>query len=213
VDISHLREHYSAVGLSETDLHPDPIEQFAIWFQPVLSAGLREPNAMTLATCTPDGQPSARMVLLKGFDARGFVFYTNYESRKARELDANPRAALVFYWAEFGRQVRVEGDASRVSREESDEYFHSRPLGSQLGAWASHQSAPVASRSVLEEELHLRGKEFEGDQGIPLPPFWGGYRVTPKVIEFWQGRPNRLHDRLRYSRLTSGEWMIERLYP
>jgi pyridoxamine 5'-phosphate oxidase len=213
VDIAHLREHYAATGLSETDLHPDPIEQFAIWFREVLSAELREPNAMTLATCTPDGQPSARMVLLKGFDARGFVFYTNYESRKAQELAVNPRAALVFYWTDFGRQVRVEGDASKVSREESDEYFHSRPLGSQLGAWASHQSAPVASRPVLEEQLHLCGKEFEGDEGIPLPPFWGGYRVAPKVIEFWQGRPNRLHDRLRYSRLASGEWRIERLCP
>ena len=167
---------------------------------------------MTVATATPDGRPSARVVLLKGFDERGFVFYTSYEGRKGRELETNPNCALVFYWGELERQVRVEGRASRVPEGESDEYFGSRPRGSQLGAWASEQSRPVEGRDVLEERLRNLEAEYEGRE-VFRPPFWGGYRVEPETIEFWQGRENRLHDRLVYRRSDDGEWERERLQP
>jgi len=180
----------------------------------VLAAGLVEPNAMTLATVGPDGRPSARMVLLKGFDHRGFVFYTNYSSRKGRELTANPAAALVFWWPPpVHRQVRIEGLVERVSHEESDAYFRTRPFGSQLGAWASNQSEVIAGRDILELRLERLTATYAGGE-VPLPPYWGGYRLAPDVIEFWQGRPNRLHDRLRYSRdgATAG-WTLERLSP
>ena len=207
--VARLRKEYTRSGLEETD--PDPVEQFRRWFDETLAAGLHEPNAMILATATPDGRPSARVVLLKGFDERGFVFYTNYEGRKGEELETNPCCALVFYWGELERQVRVEGRASRVPERESDEYFGSRPRGSQLGAWASEQSRPVGGREVLEERLRGLEAEYEGRE-VPRPPFWGGYRVEPEAVEFWQGRENRLHDRLVYRRSGRG-WGRERLQP
>jgi pyridoxamine 5'-phosphate oxidase len=209
--VARLREEYTRAGLKESDAYPDPIEQFRRWFDEALAADLHEPNAMTLAT-TSDGRPSARVVLLKGFDERGFVFYTSYEGRKSRELEINPYAALVFYWGELERQVRIEGRVSRVSEEESDAYFAGRPRGSQLGAWASEQSRPVRDRGVLEERLRELEAEYEGRE-VPRPPFWGGYRVEPETIEFWQGRENRLHDRLIYRRSESGGWKRERLQP
>ena len=209
---ARLRKEYTRAGLAESDANPDPIAQFRRWFDDALAAGLREPNAMTLATATPDGRPSARVVLLKGFDERGFVFYTNYEGRKGEELEENPYCALVFYWAELERQVRVEGRVSRVPKRESDEYFGSRPRGSRLGAWASEQSRPVGGRGVLEERLRSLEAEYEGRE-VPRPPFWGGYRVEPEIIEFWQGRENRLHDRLVYRRSEEGGWRRERLQP
>ena len=197
--------------MDEADLAADPIVQFGRWFKEAEAAELIEPSAMTLATAAADGRPSARMVLLKGFDQRGFVFYTNYGSRKAGELGANAAAALVFWWPPLERQVRVEGRVERVSREESEAYFRTRPLGSRLGAWASAQSEVIPGRAVLEERLErLSARYADGD--VPLPPFWGGYRVRPDTIEFWQHQPNRLHDRLRYRR-DGGAWVIERLSP
>ena len=210
-EVAALREEYTRTGLAEADVAPDPVVQFRAWFRDALAADLHESNAMTLATTTPDGRPSARVVLLKGYDERGFVFYTNYEGRKAHELEANPLCALLFYWGELERQVRIEGRASRVSVEESDAYFTSRPRGSRLGAWASEQSRPVQGRSVLEERVRALEAEYEGRE-IPRPPFWGGYRVEPHTIEFWQGRENRLHDRLVYLR-NEGGWKIVRLQP
>ncbi len=210
--VARLRKEYTRAGLKESDTHPNPIEQFRTWFDEALAANLHEPNAMTLATSTPHGRPSVRVVLLKGFDERGFVFYTNYEGRKGEELEANPYCALLFYWGELERQVRVEGRVGRLPDEESDAYFAGRPRGSQLGAWASEQSRPVKDRGALEERLRELEAEYEGRE-VPRPPFWGGYRVEPEVIEFWQGRENRLHDRLRYRRLGNGGWRRERLQP
>ena len=211
-DLQRLRKEYTRAGFAEADADPDPIEQFRRWFDEVLAANLHEPNAMTLATATLDGRPSARVVLLKGYDERGFVFYTNYEARKSRELEENPRCTLVFYWGELERQVRIEGRAKRVSGEESDAYYGSRPRGSRLGSWASAQSSPVEDRGILEKRLRELKAKYEGRE-IPRPPFWGGYRVEPGAIEFWQGRENRLHDRLLYRRLDSGSWRMERLQP
>ena len=208
---ARLRKEYTRAGLTESDADTDPIAQFRRWFDTALGADLHEPNAMTLATATPEGRPSARIVLLKGFDERGFVFYTSYEGRKSEEIEANPRCALVFYWGELERQVRVEGGVSRIPEEESDEYFGSRPRGSQLGAWASEQSRPVERRDALEERLRNLEAEYEGRE-VLRPPFWGGYRIEPEVIEFWQGRENRLHDRLVYRR-SGGSWRRERLQP
>lgn len=197
-------------GLSEKDARPDPLHQFDIWFREALDAALPLPNAMTLATVTPEGAPDARIVLLKGLEYGGFAFYTNYGSRKARQLEARPAACLVFQWSELERQVRVAGVVEKVSAAESDAYFASRPLGARLSAWASPQSEPVASRDVLERQM----KEMQALHGEqpPRPPHWGGYRVLPRTIEFWQGRADRLHDRLLYTRGDSG-WRIERLAP
>jgi pyridoxamine 5'-phosphate oxidase len=200
------------MGLHETDLDPDPIRQFHAWLHQALTAEVPEPYAMTLATATPDGLPSARVVLLRGVDERGFTFFTSYEGRKAGELEANPRAALVFYWAELERQVRVAGTVERASEAESDDYFRNRPRGSQLGAWASHQSEVLPGRATLERRLAELERQY-ADRDVPRPPTWGGYRVRPLAIEFWQGRRSRLHDRLRYRRAEDGAWVIERLSP
>jgi pyridoxamine 5'-phosphate oxidase len=210
--VADLRKEYIRGGLRETDVASDPIEQFRKWFEEALAAGLHEPNAMTLATASSGGRPSARVVLLKGFDERGFVFYTNYEGRKGRELEENPHCALVFYWGELERQVRIEGFVGRVFGEESDAYYRSRPRGSRLGAWVSEQSRPVEDRVNLEERLRELEDEYEGRE-VPRPPFWGGYRVQPEAIEFWQGRENRLHDRLLYRCSGGGGWTMERLQP
>ena len=198
-------------GLPEATAARDPIDLFAEWFEAATEAGIYMPEAMTLATCTPDGRPSARMVLLKGFDARGFVFYTNYGSRKAAELIANPHAALVLHWAVLQRQVRIEGAVMKVTEEESYAYFSSRPRGSRIGAWASQQSTVLEQRQTLEERVKEYEKQFEGGD-VPLPPFWGGFRVAPARIEFWQGRANRLHDRLVFTQGSDG-WKTVRLYP
>ena len=211
MDASSLRQEYTSAGLDKADVDPDPIVQFHEWFENAVEADLHEPNAMILATATNDGKPSARTVLLKGYDVRGFVFYTNYEGRKAKEIEANPACALLFYWGELERQVRIEGRASRLSGEESDAYFAGRPRGSRLGAWASEQSRPVEDRRILEERVTALDAEYEGSE-IPRPPFWGGYRIEPDTIEFWQGRENRLHDRIVYYPSGRG-WKIVRLQP
>jgi pyridoxamine 5'-phosphate oxidase len=206
------RKDYQRFHLREEDADPDPIRQFASWFEDASLSEVPEVNAMALATATADGHPSVRIVLLRGFDERGFTFFTNYESRKARELDENPHAALVLFWHELERQVRIEGRVERASDEESDRYFHGRPAGSRIGAWASPQSRVIPHREVLEALYHeVEARYPEG--AIPRPTNWGGYRVIPESIEFWQGRPNRLHDRLRYSRTPQGQWLIERLAP
>ncbi|MEV5575646.1 pyridoxamine 5'-phosphate oxidase [Spirillospora sp. NPDC052269] len=194
----------------EEGLPAEPLPLFAEWFSAAAAVGLPEPNAMIVATATPDGVPSARTVLLKGFGPDGFRFFTNLESRKGRELAANPRAALVFPWHPMYRQVRVEGTVTELSREDVLEYFVSRPHGSRIGAWASHQSAVVEGRAEIEERYAALTDEWP--DGVPLPDFWGGYLVVPEVVEFWQGRPNRLHDRIRYRR-EGGEWKVERLSP
>lgn len=212
MSIADLRQEYMFRGLDESDLDPDPFVQFRSWFDQAVAAQVPEPNAMTLATAGADCRPSARLVLLKGFDASGFVFYTNYESRKARELAANPWAALVFFWPQLARQVRIEGRVEPVAPHESDAYFHSRPRGSQLGAWASHQSQVISSRAVLDQRMQELVAAYQA-RPVPRPPYWGGYRLAPTMVEFWQGRPNRLHDRLRYRRLEDGGWLIERLAP
>jgi pyridoxamine 5'-phosphate oxidase len=198
--------------LRERDVDPNPFRQFARWYADALAAKVAALDAITLATSTPGGSPSARMVLLKGADERGFVFYSNYESQKAQELAQNPRAALVLYWPEQHRQVRLTGRVDRTSHEESERYFHSRPRDSQISAAASHQSAVLPSRVALERRVAELEAELAG-QPVPLPAFWGGYRLAPETFEFWQGRPNRLHDRLRYTRQPNGSWQIERLSP
>jgi pyridoxamine 5'-phosphate oxidase len=211
--IADLRREYSRARLDEADVSHDPFVEFARWFAEAQDAEIPEPNAMTLATATEDGAPSARIVLLKDFDERGFVFFSDYRSRKGRELEHNPRAALVFYWGELDRQVRITGGVALASHEESERYFKSRPLGSRLGAWVSHQSQVIPSRQTLEKELKEVQRRFPGDD-VPLPPHWGGYRVVPDAIEFWQGRESRLHDRIRYVREGKGKgWKVERLSP
>jgi pyridoxamine 5'-phosphate oxidase len=198
-------------GIPEASEDADPIELFRAWFEAAREAGLLLPEAVALATASADGEPSVRMVLLKGVDERGFVFFTNYESRKARELEENPRAALCFYWAVLQRQVRVSGEVSRVSTEESATYFATRARGSQIGAWASRQSARLQSREELDRRVREAERRFAGGE-VPLPPFWGGYRLAPTSIEFWQGRVDRLHDRLLFTR-TGDQWDAARLFP
>jgi len=212
LSIADMRREYRQPGFDESDVNEDPFLQFQTWFQDAVHADVIESNAMILATATPDGSPSVRVVLLKGMDGDGFVFYTNYESRKGHELNSNPRAALLFYWPELTRQVRVEGRVEKVSREESAEYFHSRAHLSQLGAWASHQSTVIDSREQLETRMADLVAEYEGKE-VPLPPFWGGYRLHPDHFEFWHGRPNRLHDRFQYNLQPDGGWHIDRLSP
>ncbi len=212
--LAHLRREHSDRSLDESDVDKNPFEQFARWMEEAMDSGEGgiEVNAMTVATATADGVPSARTVLLKGFDERGFVFYSNYGSQKGQELTENPHAALLFHWARLGRQIRINGEVERTSPEESEAYFHSRPAGSQLSAAVSHQSQVIPSREWLEQRLAELADEY-GDDEVPLPDYWGGFRVKPQSMEFWQGRPNRLHDRLRYTLQSDGSWTIERLSP
>ena len=212
MSIDEIRERYSQAGLSETALNPDPILQFEQWLQEAAAAGVFEPGAACLATASRQGESSARMVLLKGVEESGFIFFTNYGSPKARDLAENPQAALVVAWVELARQVRISGSVERISREQSARYFETRPAGSRLSAWASHQSEVIDSRQVLEERMQRLRTRF-GDGEIPLPPFWGGYCLSPTRIEFWQGRPDRLNDRLRYRRQAEAQWVLERLAP
>jgi pyridoxamine 5'-phosphate oxidase len=211
VTLAELRKDYCLAGLVESDLAREPYRQFEKWFQEAEAAKIPEPNAMTLATAAPDGRPSARTILLKGVDGRGFVFFSNYESRKGRELAANPRATLLFPWLALERQVIIEGPVTKVPREESETYFHSRPRASQLGAWVSQQSSIISGRSMLEENMKMLEQKYAGRE-VPLPPHWGGWRLAPETVEFWQGRRSRLHDRLRYRREKDG-WIVERLAP
>ena len=210
--IADLRKEYSSQTLLEKDVAPHPVQQFQKWWEQALAADIPEPNAMTLATASADGLPSARIVLIKDFDEKGFVFYTNYTSFKAMQLEENPKASLLFHWKELERQVRIMGLVEKVSEEESDAYFESRPVGSRMGAWASPQSRVIENREWLEEEVEKRIAEFR-DGVVPRPPHWGGYRVKPVIIEFWQGRYSRLHDRIQYSLEENGVWKIERLAP
>lgn len=209
--LAGLRQEYTLHGLHESAMHADPLVQFDRWFRELLAAGVQEPNAMTLATCGRDGAPSARIVLLKGYGPEGFVFFTNYESRKGRELVESGRAALVLFRPELERQIRIEGTVERTSSEESTAYFQTRPRGSQLGAWASHQSSVVSDRETLETRMRELETQYAG-QPVPRPPYWGGFRVTPLSVEFWQGRQNRLHDRLLYTK-AGGGWDLKRLSP
>lgn len=209
--IADLRKEYTLNGLDVTDVDPNPITQFRQWFDAALQADIPEPNAMHLATVSAEGRPSGRIVLVKGVDERGFAFYTNYESQKGRELINHPMASLTFFYPELERQIRIEGRVEKVSPEESDQYFNSRPRGSQLGAWVSPQSEIIANRAELENRQQELEKQF-AEQSVPRPPHWGGFRVVPDRMEFWQGRPSRLHDRIRY-RLLAGGWIIERVAP
>lgn len=211
MDIGDMRRDFESEGLDREQLDSDPVRQFEHWFNDAREAGILEPNAMSLATTGSDQQPALRTVLLKYFDHQGFVFYTNYGSRKAGELEENPKAALLFPWIGLNRQVIVQGEVTRVSKAESLRYFASRPRGSQLGAWVSEQSRVISSRGLLEQKVAEIKRKF-GDGDIPLPSFWGGYRVVPHRIEFWQGRPSRLHDRFEYLRSHDG-WTIQRLQP
>lgn len=211
--IADLRQDYSSQSLLETDVAADPIVQFDKWWQQALASEIMEPNAMTLATASSDGVPSARIVLLKGFDQSGFYFFTNYKSYKGMQLEENPKACLVFFWKELERQVRIVGIVKKLSEKESDEYFHSRPIGSRLGAWASPQSQVIESRNWLDNHYLEVASQFKEEEKIQRPPHWGGYIVQPVIIEFWQGRPSRLHDRIQYTLQENGSWKIERLAP
>jgi pyridoxamine 5'-phosphate oxidase len=210
--IADLRKEYSSETLLENDVESNPIQQFQKWWDQAVSSEILEPNAMTLATSSTDGLPSARIVLLKGVDERGFVFYTNYESFKAVQLEENPKACLVFHWKELERQVRIMGVVEKVATSESDDYYQSRPVGSRIGAWTSPQSKVIPNREWLEQEFDKRKEEFNNGE-VPRPPFWGGYVVRPVIIEFWQGRFSRLHDRIQYTLEKNGAWKTERLAP
>ena len=210
---THARKEYEQATLDETTVAPDPIRQFSAWYDEAVAAGVPEPEAMTLATATPAGRPSARVVLLRGFDARGFCFYTNYGSHKGRELTANPHAALTFHWPDLERQIRIEGRVEQTTAAESDEYFRTRPSTSRIGAWSSPQSEVISDRGSLEALFARFRADHPDDSAIPRPPNWGGFRVVPERIEFWQGRPSRLHDRLRFRRDADGAWTLERLAP
>ena len=210
-NIADIRQDYRLHSLNENDIAADPVDQFTRWWDNAINSEIFEVNAMTLATSTKDGKPSARIVLLKGYDEKGFVFFTNYESHKGNELAENPYAALVFFWKEIERQIRIEGTVEKISAAENDTYFFSRPEGSRIGAWASPQSAVVENREFLEANAKHYTAEFKNS--IPRPPHWGGYRVMPLKIEFWQGRSNRLHDRIQYTKTTEGSWKAERLAP
>jgi pyridoxamine 5'-phosphate oxidase len=212
MQMPEMRKEYLLAGLSEADVDADPIRQFRRWFDEAIAAGVPEPNAMTLATATQDGAPSARIVLLKDLDDTGFSFFTNYQGRKARELTANPRAALAFYWVSMERQIRVEGTVAKTTAAESDTYFRMRPAGARIGARASPQSEVLPDRATLERLVARVEKEFQ-DREVPRPAHWGGYRLLPDAVEFWQGRPSRLHDRLLYRRKPHGGWTIVRLAP
>ncbi|MEX2381815.1 MAG: pyridoxamine 5'-phosphate oxidase [Opitutales bacterium] len=212
MSIFHLRKEYMSADLRRGNLRGDPFEQFDVWFRQAREVCLSEPNAMTLATADRSGQPSARIVLLKEYSSEGFRFFTNYGSRKGRELAENPQAALVFHWGELERQVAAKGSVVRVSREESEVYFHSRPIGSQLGACVSQQSDAIPNREALERQLEELREKYSGKE-IPVPELWGGFLLIPSYMEFWQGRPNRLHDRFRYSKKPEGGWRIDRLAP
>jgi pyridoxamine 5'-phosphate oxidase len=208
----NIRKSYQRAELNDLDLAKDPFDQFSQWWKDALDANLNEPNALTLATVSADGQPAARTVLLKGISSHGFEFYTNYQSRKAREMEQNPKVALLFFWKELERQIRVEGLVEKVSRERSKEYFQSRPLGSQIGAWASPQSKVIEDREDLENAVAVIEEKFIGQDPLPLPDHWGGYIVKPHLFEFWQGRPDRLHDRFEYM-MENANWIIRRLAP
>lgn len=212
MDISQLRHEYATAILDRDNLDDDPFKQFAVWLQQACDAKLAEPNAMGVATATPTGVPSLRTVLLKYYDREGFVFFTNYESRKAQQIATNPQVALLFFWAELARQVVIEGRAERISTAASLKYFATRPRGSQLGAWCSPQSSVISSRQLLQQKLAEMSRKF-ANREVPLPSFWGGYRVVPQRIEFWQGQENRLHDRFLYQRQADGSWTIDRLAP
>jgi pyridoxamine 5'-phosphate oxidase len=211
--LTHARKEYEQAALDEATVTRDPIAQFAVWYDAAVAAGVPEPEAMTLSTATPDGRPSARVVLLRGFDARGFCFFTNYDSRKGRELTANPHAALTFHWTDLERQVRIEGRVERTTAAESDGYFRTRPSTSRIGAWSSPQSEVIPDRGALETLFARYRAEHPDDASIPRPPNWGGFRIVPERIEFWQGRPSRLHDRLLFRRSVDGPWTLERLAP
>jgi pyridoxamine 5'-phosphate oxidase len=208
-----LRQEYKRSQLLEASVDKNPVRQFEQWFDEAAKSGICEPNAVTVSTVNKDGRPSSRVVLLKGISDGGFVIYTNYQSQKARNIENNPYAYMNFLWIELERQVRISGRFEKVSREETEAYFHSRPRGSQIGAWVSHQSEVIASREVLEQNLALMEAKFADVEVIPVPEYWGGYRLMPDLIEFWQGRPSRLHDRILYTKLADDTWKIERLSP
>ena len=210
---THARKSYERAALDEHGIDRDPFQQFTIWYDEAVAAGLPEPEAMTLSTATLEGQPSARIVLLRGYDERGFCFFSNYSSQKGQELAANPYAAVTFHWVELERQVRIAGRVEKVTEAESDAYFQSRPSQSRIGAWSSPQSNVISSRDALEELFEKYQEQYLDETAIPRPEHWGGYRVIPKRIEFWQGRPNRLHDRLRFIRIDQGPWTLQRLAP
>jgi pyridoxamine 5'-phosphate oxidase len=213
-NLADLRQDYQRNSLEINEIASNPIEQFEKWFaEAVVTPNLIEPNAMTISTVTKSGFPSSRIVLLKGLDAQGFVFFTNYESRKGTELIKNPHAALNFWWPPLERQVRIEGHVEKLSTETSLIYFQSRPKSSQIGAWASPQSQVIDNRELLEKNVESLEKQYENAENLPIPPFWGGFRVIPTRVEFWQGRSSRLHDRLVYSKKKSGDWLVERLAP